>query len=80
MSIYLKTGRVKDEWTDYNGHMNLAFYFPMCLLPYLEVAELTIKKPLEVIPRMIPKKRNIYPDKFDINLTCFTKQVNNQNS
>ena len=26
MSIYLKTGRVKDEWTDYNGHMNLAFY------------------------------------------------------
>ena len=26
MSIYLKTGRVKLEWTDYNGHMNLAFY------------------------------------------------------
>ena len=26
MSIYLKTGRVKSEWTDYNGHMNLAFY------------------------------------------------------
>ena len=26
MSIYLKTGRVKFEWTDYNGHMNLAFY------------------------------------------------------
>ena len=26
MSIYLKTGRVKAEWTDYNGHMNLAFY------------------------------------------------------
>ena len=26
MSIYLKTGRVKTEWTDYNGHMNLAFY------------------------------------------------------
>ena len=22
------------------------------------------KKPLEVIPRMIPKKRNIYPDKL----------------
>ena len=31
------------------------------------------KKPLEVIPRMIPKKRNIYPDKFVIDLTCFTK-------
>ena len=26
MSIYLKTGTVKSEWTDYNGHMNLAFY------------------------------------------------------
>ena len=26
MSIYLKSGRVKTEWTDYNGHMNLAFY------------------------------------------------------
>ena len=26
MSIFLKTGRVKSEWTDYNSHMNLAFY------------------------------------------------------
>ena len=26
MSIFLKTGRVKAEWADYNGHMNLAFY------------------------------------------------------
>ena len=26
MSIYLKSGRVKSEWADYNGHMNLAFY------------------------------------------------------
>jgi len=26
VSIYLKTGRIKSEWTDYNGHMNLAFY------------------------------------------------------
>ena len=25
MSIYLKTGKVLPEWTDYNGHMNLAF-------------------------------------------------------
>jgi len=24
--IYLKTGKVLPEWTDYNGHMNLAFY------------------------------------------------------
>ena len=26
MSMYLKTGKVLPEWTDYNGHMNLAFY------------------------------------------------------
>jgi len=26
VSIYLKTGKVIPEWTDYNGHMNLAFY------------------------------------------------------
>jgi len=26
VSIYLKTGKVLPEWTDYNGHMNLAFY------------------------------------------------------
>ena len=26
MSIFLKTGRVQTEWTDYNSHMNLAYY------------------------------------------------------
>ena len=26
MSIYLKSGTVKPEWTDYNKHMNLAYY------------------------------------------------------
>ena len=26
MSIFLKTGRVRAEWADYNGHMNLAYY------------------------------------------------------
>ena len=26
MSIYLKTEKVKKEWTDYNGHMNVAYY------------------------------------------------------
>mgnify|MGYP001449459313 CR=1 FL=1 len=26
MSIFLKTDTVKKEWTDYNGHMNLAYY------------------------------------------------------
>ena len=26
MGIFLKTGRVKAEWADYNNHMNLAYY------------------------------------------------------
>ena len=26
MSIYLRTEKIVPEWTDYNGHMNLAFY------------------------------------------------------
>ena len=26
MSIFLKTARIKSEWTDYNGHMNLSYY------------------------------------------------------
>ena len=30
------------------------------------------KKPLEVIPSIILKKRNIYPEKLDMDLICFT--------
>ena len=26
MAIYLRTEKIIPEWTDYNGHMNLAFY------------------------------------------------------
>ncbi len=26
VSIFLRVGKVKDEWTDYNNHMNLAYY------------------------------------------------------
>ncbi len=26
MSIYLRTAKIIPDWTDYNGHMNLAFY------------------------------------------------------
>jgi len=26
MAIYLRTEKIISEWTDYNGHMNLAFY------------------------------------------------------
>ena len=31
------------------------------------------KNPLEVIPRVIANRRNIYPDRFVIHLICFTK-------
>ena len=41
--------------------------------PRFENPLVEFKKPLDVIPRIIPKKRNIYPDKFVIDLTCFTK-------
>jgi hypothetical protein len=30
------------------------------------------KKPFEVIPRIIAKRRKIYPEKFVIDLTCFS--------
>ena len=26
MSVFLKTEKVKKEWTDYNGHMNMSYY------------------------------------------------------
>ncbi len=26
MSTFLKTEKIIKEWTDYNGHMNVAFY------------------------------------------------------
>ena len=26
MNIHLKTEKIIKEWTDYNGHMNLAYY------------------------------------------------------
>ena len=26
MTIYLRTEKIISDWTDYNGHMNLAFY------------------------------------------------------
>ena len=41
---------------------------PILVKPFVD-----FKKPLEVIPRMIAKRRNMYPDKFVINLNCFTK-------
>ncbi len=45
---------------------------PMLVKPFVD-----FKKPLEVIPRIIAKRRNTYPDKFVIDLICFTKQVDN---
>ena len=56
MKIYLNSGRVKKEWTDYNGHMNLAFYIHLfdagweVLLQKFNMGETSAKTeiPLEV--------------------------------
>ena len=40
---------------------------PILVKPFVD-----FKKPLDVIPRIIPKNKKIYPDKLVINLTCFT--------
>ena len=41
MKIYLNSGRVKKEWTDYNGHMNVAYYV---LIFDLNAAEILMNK------------------------------------
>ncbi len=40
MSILLSTTRIINEWTDYNGHMNLAFY----ILVFDKGAEIILSK------------------------------------
>ena len=40
MSIYLKTTKIINDWTDYNGHMNLAFY----ILVFDKSAEIILSK------------------------------------
>ena len=40
MSILLKTTKIINEWTDYNGHMNLAFY----ILVFDKGAEIILSK------------------------------------
>ena len=38
--MILKTEKVKKEWTDYNGHMNVAYY----VLIFDESAEILLNK------------------------------------
>ena len=40
MSIFLKSQKILNEWTDYNGHMNLAFYIHV----FDESAEVILSK------------------------------------
>tara|TARA_B100001996_G_scaffold15022_1_gene12475 strand:- start:259 stop:726 length:468 start_codon:yes stop_codon:yes gene_type:complete len=40
MSLLLKTTKIINEWTDYNGHMNLAFY----ILVFDKGAEIILSK------------------------------------
>ena len=41
MSVYISTQKIKKEWTDYNGHMNVAYYV---LIFDLNAAELLMNK------------------------------------
>ena len=41
---------------------------PILVNPFVD-----FKKPFEVIPKIIANNKKIYPDKFVICLTCFTK-------
>ena len=49
VSIFLKTGKVNPEWTDYNGHMNLAYYIHLfdvgweVILERLDIGEKSAK-------------------------------------
>ena len=40
MGMFLKTEKVKEEWTDYNGHMNMSYY----ILVFDSAAEVMLTK------------------------------------
>ena len=41
MTLHISTEKIKKEWTDYNGHMNVAYYV---LIFDLNAAELLMNK------------------------------------
>ncbi len=72
MKIYLNSGRVKKEWTDYNGHMNLAFYIHLFDAGWevlRKVSELELEKQKDIDKFIQENKNNFDPG----NLTLINK-------
>ena len=82
MSIYLTTKKIIKEWTDYNGHMNVAYYvlifdlygaeFLMTKFEMGEHSAKTTKKSTMVVETHITYNQEVKEnDEVDINLIYF---------
>ncbi len=82
MSIYLTTKKITKEWTDYNGHMNVAYYvliFDLYAAEHLmtkfemgEHSAKTTKKSTMVVETHITYNQEVREnDEVDINLIYF---------
>jgi len=60
VSIFLTTGRVKAEWTDYNSHMNLAYYIHLFDVAWETLLEKFKEVDLNLMFLDHDKKRIIY--------------------
>ena len=54
MTIKISTAKIKKEWTDYNGHMNVAYYILIfdqnaaeTLMTKLDMGENPLLKPIK---------------------------------
>ena len=72
VSIFLKTGRVRAEWADYNGHMNLAYYIHLfdgaweTLLGKFNIGEDAAKKELVSIFKGEKVPDEVYQNPFEL--------------
>ena len=82
MSIYLTTKKIIKDWTDYNGHMNVAYYvlifdlygaeFLMTKFEMGEHSAKTTKKSTMVVESHITYNQEVKEgDEVDINLVYF---------
>ena len=82
MSIYLTSQKIKKDWTDYNGHMNVAYYVLIfdvygaeMLMEKFEMGETAAKKDKKstmVVQSHITYDHEIMEgEEVDINLTYF---------
>ena len=79
MSVFLTKQKIKKEWTDYNGHMNVAYYVLifdqygseelMTLFNMGEVSAKTTKKSTMVVESNITYNQEVQEgDEVDVNL------------